>query len=136
MSAGFDLRACIISIVALAVLVWAWRSESKFHKILNPVERMWSVTLAWLINLCIIFCCIVFTLRLYLLPEMFAFFLAVITVFLIVLMIYLFQRWKISYRILGSEVRQSVDKLAQELERLQKEGKEKLEGKVSKGDSE
>ncbi len=136
MSAGLDLRACIISIVALAVLAWAWRSESRFHKLLNPVERMWSITLSWLINLCIVFCCVVFTLRLYVLPEMFAFFLSVIAVFLIVLMIYLFQRWKTSYRILGSEVRQSVDKMAQELERLQKEGKEKLEGAVIKGDDE
>lgn len=49
-------------------------------------------------------------------------------------MIYLLLRWKVSYKILGSEARLSVDKLAQELERLQKEGLNKIESKNGKGD--
>ncbi|MCD6119245.1 hypothetical protein J7K50_05345 [bacterium] len=116
----FDFPGFLISAVIVAVGIWGWSAERKFQRYLSPADRLWAITLGWIINLCLLFFCIVFTFRLYTTPSIFALILSVLAVFLIVLFIYLYVRWKVSHKLIGREAKKSVESLRSELEKIAK----------------
>ncbi len=115
---AFDVPGFVISLVIIGVGVWGYGAERKFISYLGPAERVWTTTLGWVINLCLLYMCVAFTFKLFFTRQLFALAISVLSVFLITLVVYLYMRWKISYKLLGREMRQSMDSLRIELEKI------------------
>jgi hypothetical protein len=61
---------------------------------------------------------VVFTFNLWVKREVFAFTIALLIVFLLVVIIYLAVRWRLSLLLLGNEAKEGIRKLKEELERF------------------
>lgn len=119
MSFSFDLPGLLVAVVIILFGAWAWSAERRFHSYLKPVERMWTVTFGWIINLCLLFFCVAFTFKLYTTTDSFALVLAVFFVFLIVFAMYLYFRWKVSVELIGYDAKKSFEKLRHKIETIE-----------------
>lgn len=117
---SFDLPGFLISLLIIGVGFWAYGSERKYISYLEPSERVWTTSLGWIINICVLYMCFAFTMSMFFTRELFALAISVMAVFLITLLVYLYIRWKTSYRLLGREMRKSMDGLRDELEKIAK----------------
>lgn len=115
---SFSWPGFIVSAIIVVAGVWGYRAERRFLSYLKPEEKMWSFTLGTFINICLLFFCVMFTFELYTSKKMFSLLLATLTVFLIVLLVYLIIRWRISLRLFGREAREGIESLREEIKQL------------------
>ncbi|MEP0813541.1 MAG: hypothetical protein HRF49_02605 [bacterium] len=114
----FSWPGFAVSLLVIAFGIWGYRSERRFLSYLAPSDRLWSATLGAIINICLAFFCVVFTFNLWVKREVFAFTIALLIVFLLVVIIYLAVRWRLSLLLLGNEAKEGIRKLKEELERF------------------
>lgn len=114
----FDVPGFVISLVIIGVGVWGYGAERKFISYLEPSEKVWASMLGWIINICLLYMCFAFTFKLFFTRELFALAISVMAIFTITLVVYLYIRWKVSYKLLGREMRKSMDSLREELEKI------------------
>jgi len=127
LSFSFDLPGFLVAVVIIGFGSWAWTAERRFHSYLKPVERMWTLTFGWIINICLLFFCLAFTFRLYTTPGSFALVLSTFAIFMIVLAMYLYFRWKVSVKLISYDARKSFEKLKRELEVFEADEQNKAE---------
>ena len=115
---SFSWPGFLISAVIILAGIWGFRAERKFLSYLRPEDRLWGYTIGTLINLFLLFFCVVFTFGLYATKQMFSMLLASFIVFLLLLPVYFGLRWRATLKLFGSEAREGLDSLRDELLQL------------------